>query len=193
MCGIAGLITTNPEARIGAMLKAIEHRGRDDEGVWTSGMINDEGQRVAFGHRRLSIIDTSSAGHQPMLSQDGRLVVILNGEIYNYRELREQLTSKGHTFRTQTDTEVLLTAWTEWGEACLPRLNGMFAFVLWDETERTLFLVRDRVGIKPLYYAQLEKKSGQDVRAPSSLIFASEVKSILAGNLIKAEIDRAAL
>src|SRR5882672_5887599 len=151
MCGIAGLITQNPEARIGAMLRAIEHRGRDDEGVWTSPINNDP--RVALGHRRLSIIDTSSAGHQPMLSHDGRLVVILNGEIYNYRELREQLKSKGRTFRTQTDTEVLLAAWAEWGEDCLPRLNGMFAFALWDATERTLFLVRDRVGIKPLYYA----------------------------------------
>src|SRR5713226_8067718 len=102
MCGIAGLITQTPNARIGAMLKAIEHRGRDDEGVWTSPAINDEECRVCFGHRRLSIIDTSSAGHQPMLSQDRRLALILNGEIYNYRELREQLAGKGHTFRTQT-------------------------------------------------------------------------------------------
>src|SRR6202022_4573707 len=98
MCGIAGLISQDPEARMSAMLKAIEHRGRDDEGVWTS-TINDAGQSVCFGHRRLSIIDTSSAGHQPMLSSDGRYVVILNGEIYNYRELREQLTAKGHQFR----------------------------------------------------------------------------------------------
>src|SRR5689334_16615678 len=103
MCGIAGLISHNPETPIGAMLKTIEHRGRDDEGVWTSRPINDEGRKVSLGHRRLSIIDTSSAGHQPMLSQDGRLVVILNGEIYNYRELREQLSGKGHVFRTQTD------------------------------------------------------------------------------------------
>ena len=191
MCGIAGLITTDPEARISAMLKAIEHRGRDDEGVWTSPVINYP--RITLGHRRLSIIDTSRAGHQPMLSQDGRLVVILNGEIYNYRELREQLQSKGRTFRTQTDTEVLLAAWAEWGEDCLPRLNGMFAFALWDEQERTLFLVRDRVGIKPLYYAQLGNDSGRDVGAPSDLVFASEVKSILASGLIKAELDREAL
>src|SRR6267142_1451073 len=109
MCGISGLITTEPEARIGAMLRAIEHRGRDDEGVWSSLVITDP--RITLGHRRSSIIDTSRAGHQPMLSQDGRLVVILNGEIYNYRELREQLQSKGRTFRTQTDTEVLLAAW----------------------------------------------------------------------------------
>src|SRR5438876_9470808 len=93
MCGIAGLITQDPEAHIRPMLKAIEHRGRDDEGVWTS-PIDAEGRRVCFGHRRLSIIDTSSAGHQPMLSHDGRLVVILNGEIYNYRELRDELAAK---------------------------------------------------------------------------------------------------
>ena len=190
MCGIAGLITQNPQARIGAMLKSIEHRGRDDEGVWTSPIIDDEGRQVCFGHRRLSIIDTSSAGHQPMLSQDGNLVVILNGEIYNYRELRDQLTSKGHTFRTQTDTEVLLAAWAEWGEACLPRLNGMFAFALWDARQGALFLVRDRVGIKPLYYAyqKPDRQGGQP-----SLVFASEVKSILASGLIKAELDREAL
>src|SRR5687768_8459384 len=157
MCGIAGLIDLNPEARIGAMLKAIEHRGRDDEGVWTSGVVDDEGRRVCFGHRRLSIIDTSSAGHQPMLSPDGRLVVMLNGEIYNYRELRDELQSKGQVFRTQSDTEVLLAAWTQWGEKCLDRLNGMFAFALWDNRERALYLVRDRVGIKPLYYAECQR------------------------------------
>ena len=97
--------------------------------------IDGDGQRVCLGHRRLSIIDTSSAGHQPMLSHDGRLSVILNGEIYNYRELREELQSKGHQFRTQTDTEALLHAWIEWGEDCLARLNGMFAFALWDEKD----------------------------------------------------------
>jgi asparagine synthase (glutamine-hydrolysing) len=183
MCGVAGLITQNPETRIGAMLKAIEHRGRDDEGVWTSPAIDDVGRRVCFGHRRLSIIDTSAAGHQPMLSHDGRYVLILNGEIYNYRELREQLASKGRSFRTQTDTEVLLTAWAEWGADCLARLNGMFAFALWDDKERTLFLVRDRVGIKPLYYSHQN----------SSLVFASEAKSILASGLVKAELHREAL
>jgi asparagine synthase (glutamine-hydrolysing) len=191
MCGIAGLITAHPEMRIGAMLKAIEHRGRDDEGVWTSPEI--ERQSVCFGHRRLSIIDTSSAGHQPMLSADGRLVVILNGEIYNYRELRDELASKGQMFRTQTDTEVLLAAWAEWGSDCLPRLNGMFAFAIWDERERELFLVRDRVGIKPLYYFHSTQSGGRDVRAPGTLVFASEVKAILASGLVKAELDREAL
>jgi asparagine synthase (glutamine-hydrolysing) len=183
MCGIAGLISLDPEARIGAMLQTIEHRGRDDEGVWTSPAIDEQGRRVCFGHRRLSIIDTSSAGHQPMLSADGRFVLILNGEIYNYRELREQLTGKGHNFRTQSDTEVLLAAWAEWGEECLPRLNGMFAFALWDNKQRTLFLARDRVGIKPLYYTS----------AGGSFIFASEIKSILASRLLKAELDKESL
>ena len=191
MCGIAGLIDQNPEARIGAMLKAIEHRGRDDEGVWTSSSINDQGQRVCFGHRRLSIIDTSSAGHQPMHSHDGRFVVILNGEIYNYRELRTELCGKGHQFRTHTDTEVLLAAWAEWGEKSLDRFNGMFAFALWDDQERALFLVRDRVGIKPLYYAQCQRPDREG--AHPSLLFASEVKAILASGLIKPEIDHESL
>src|SRR5713101_9935437 len=104
MCGIAGLISFEPQQRIAAMLHSIEHRGRDDEGVWTSEPIEDHGSRACLGHRRLAIIDTSTAGHQPMTSATGRFVVILNGEIYNYRELREQLVAKGHTFRTQTDT-----------------------------------------------------------------------------------------
>jgi asparagine synthase (glutamine-hydrolysing) len=191
MCGIAGIITRNPEARIVAMLKAIEHRGRDDEGVWTAGVIDDDGSCVCFGHRRLSIIDTSSAGHQPMLSHDGRFVVILNGEIYNYRELREQLQGKGHRFQTQTDTEVLLAGWAEWGEECLDRLNGMFAFALWDDRDRTLYLVRDRVGIKPLYYAQQQKPERQG--GCRSFAFASEIKAILASNLIKPELDKESL
>src|SRR5450432_1854935 len=156
MCGIAGIVGSEPTKRIGAMLQSIEHRGRDDEGVWTSAQIDEPGQQVCLGHRRLSIIDTSSAGHQPMISVDGRFVISLNGEIYNYRELREQLKRKNHTFRTQTDTEVLLTAWAEWGVDCLARLNGMFAFAIWDERARALTLVRDRVGIKPLYYAHVE-------------------------------------
>ena len=189
MCGIAGLIDRDAEARMGAMLQAIEHRGRDDEGVWTSASINEQGQRVCLGHRRLSIIDTSSAGRQPMFSHE-RFVVILNGEIYNYRELRDELTAKGHKFRTHTDTEVLLNAWAEWGTESLDRLNGMFAFALWDDQERSLYLVRDRVGIKPLYYACQSpgRKGGQ-----LAIAFASEVKSILASGLIRPELDHQSL
>jgi len=199
MCGIAGLISQNPQAFINSMLRSIEHRGRDDEGVWTSQPIDAEERRVCLGHRRLSIIDTSSAGHQPMFSADGGLVVILNGEIYNYRELREHLTAKGHRFRTQTDTEVLLAAWAEWGDECLSRLNGMFAFALWDDKDHALYLVRDRVGIKPLYYADMSDKlqfvehGGRDARVPSATIFASEIKSILASGLIRPELDHEAL
>ncbi|HYX29388.1 MAG TPA: asparagine synthase (glutamine-hydrolyzing) [Pyrinomonadaceae bacterium] len=187
MCGIAGLICTNPEARIGAMLKAIEHRGRDDEGVWTSSSLVDT-QQTCLGHRRLAIIDTSSAGHEPMISHDGRFVITFNGEIYNYRELRAELIRKGHVFRTQTDTEVLLTAWQEWGEGALTRLNGMFAFAIWDEKERALFLIRDHIGIKPLYYAPV-----YDKLKFVKLLFASEVKSIFASGLIKAELDHESL
>ncbi len=194
MCGIAGIVGIDPERLIPAMLQSIEHRGRDDEGVWTSNVINEAGQRACLGHRRLSIIDTSSAGHQPMLSGDGRFVISLNGEIYNYRELREQLKSEGHNFRTQSDTEVLLAAWAHWGADCLSRLNGMFAFALWDDKERTLTLARDRVGIKPLYYTQVDgpRNSRPDVCAPS-FVFASEVKAILASGLLKPELNVEAL
>lgn len=186
MCGIAGLISIEPQKRISAMLSAIEHRGRDDEGIWTSEATDDSGLRACLGHRRLAIIDTSEAGHQPMFSGDRRYVVILNGEIYNYRELREQLRSKQHQFKTESDTEVLLAAWSEWGAGCLDHLNGMFAFALWDQQERALHLVRDRVGIKPLYYAYLPSQNG-------ALAFGSEIKALLASGLVERGLDREAL
>lgn len=189
MCGIAGLISFDPERRIGAMLQTIEHRGRDDEGVWTSTAIDDSGRRACLGHRRLAIIDTSKAGHQPMLSADGRYVITFGGEIYNYRELREELKSKGHAFRTETDTEVLLTAFAEWGTECIPRLNGMFHFAIWDCHERTLTLARDHVGIKPLYYANVPGTAGKR----GSFIFGSEVKAILASGLVQPALDPEAL
>ncbi len=113
MCGIAGLISVNPERRVGAMLKSVEHRGYDDEGVWGSAPIDGEGRRACLGHRRLAIIDTSSAGHQPMPSAGGRFTVTFNGEIYNYRELRRALEGRGRAIRTDTDTEVLLEALCE--------------------------------------------------------------------------------
>jgi asparagine synthase (glutamine-hydrolysing) len=185
MCGIAGLINVDPEARVGAMLKAIEHRGRDDEGVWTSATADEEGRRVSLGHRRLAIIDTSSAGHQPMLSADGRFVVTFNGEIYNYRELRRQLESLGHEFRTDTDTEVLLEAFAEWGTDCLARLNGMFAFAVWDELERRLTLARDRLGVKPLFYAAPKSVDGRG----GTFVFASEAKALFASGLLQPELD----
>jgi asparagine synthase (glutamine-hydrolysing) len=189
MCGIAGLISLDPERPTGTMLQTIEHRGRDDEGIWVSEAIDDAGRRTCLGHRRLAIIDTSRAGHQPMLSADGRYVITFGGEIYNYRELREQLLNKGHAFRTKTDTEVLLSAFAEWGIACLPRLNGMFHFAVWDNQEHTLTLARDHVGIKPLYYAYVPAKDNE----PGSLIFASEVKAVLATGLVERALDAEAL
>jgi asparagine synthase (glutamine-hydrolysing) len=189
MCGIAGLIGTDAGARAGAMLASIEHRGRDDEGVWTSRVIDDAGRRACLGHRRLAIIDPSPAGHQPMLSRDGRFALTFNGEIYNYRELREELLGRGVQFQTETDTEVLLAAFSLWGADCLPRLNGMFAFAIWDEQERELTLARDRLGIKPLYYAQVPGNR----EAGASFIFASEVKAVLASGLVERALDPAGL
>ncbi len=189
MCGIAGLISLDPEQHIAAMLQTIEHRGRDDEGIWTSGAIDALTRRACLGHRRLAIIDTSTAGHQPMLSADDRYAITFGGEIYNYRELRSQLKSKGYEFRTETDTEVLLAAFAEWGPECLARLNGMFHFAVWDNRERTLTLARDHVGIKPLYYAYVPARA--DV--PGHFVFASEIKAILATDLFERALDTESL
>jgi asparagine synthase (glutamine-hydrolysing) len=179
MCGIAGLISPQPEDLIGAMLKSIEHRGFDDEGVFVSNKFGSRELKTCLGHRRLSIIDTSSAGHQPFFSADGRFVITYNGELYNYLEIKAELEAKGCKFHTDCDTEVLINAFQEWQLDCLPRLNGMFAFAVWDELEKTLTLVRDRSGIKPLYYACIGEK----------IVFASEIKAILASKLIRAELD----
>lgn len=165
------------------MLRSIEHRGRDDEGVWISEPIDDANRRACLGHRRLAIIDPSPAGHEPMLAADGRFVLTFNGEIYNYRELREQLRPLGHQFKTDSDAEVLLAAISEWSWDCLTRLNGMFAFAVWDNRERTLTLVRDHVGIKPLYYA----------KASDEFVFGSEIKALLASELITPAINPEAL
>src|SRR5688572_15815172 len=183
MCGIAGIVSRDAQTRIGPMLESIEHRGRDDHGVWVSDPIDDSGRRVCLGHRRLAIIDPTPAGHEPMLSPDGRYVLTFNGEIYNYRELREQLRPRGHRFKTDCDAEVLLAVFAEWGEEGISRLNGMFAFAVWDNRERTLTLVRDHVGIKPLYYALTSE----------AFIFGSEIKAILASKLIAPQIDPEAL
>ncbi|HET7112230.1 MAG TPA: asparagine synthase (glutamine-hydrolyzing), partial [Pyrinomonadaceae bacterium] len=189
MCGIAGIISVDPGPRIGRMLEAIEHRGRDDSGVWTSEPIDQHNRRACLGHRRLAIIDTSSAGHEPMLSHNDRYVLTYNGEIYNYRELREQLRALGHQFQTGTDAEVLLAAIVEWGWDAVNRLNGMFAFAVWDNQERTLTLARDHVGIKPLYYAFIPGNND----APPAFVFGSEIKAILATRLIKPALNPEAL
>jgi asparagine synthase (glutamine-hydrolysing) len=179
MCGIAGMICSDPETRIGAALAAIEHRGRDDEGVFISEPFGPDLLRACLGHRRLSIIDTSPAGHQPMFTEDRRYSLILNGEIYNYRDVRKELEAKGEKFTTRSDTEVLLKAFRKWDVDCLDKLNGMFAFAVWDDVEKELTLVRDRAGIKPLYYTP----------TGDAFAFASEIKAILATRLVKAEMD----
>jgi asparagine synthase (glutamine-hydrolysing) len=165
------------------MLESIEHRGRDDQGVWVSEPIDDSGRRACLGHRRLAIIDPTPAGHEPMLSPDGRYVLTFNGEIYNFRELRDELRPRGHKFKTDCDAEVLLAVIAEYGWEGVSRLNGMFAFAIWDNHERTLTLVRDHVGIKPLYYASVA----------GGVVFGSEIKAILASKLITPSLNPEAL
>ena len=189
MCGIAGILSLDPAKSIGPMLQSIEHRGRDDQGHWTSDTIDNFGRRVCFGHRRLSIIDTSPGGHEPMVSHDGRYVLTFNGEIFNYRELRQRLITLGHQFCSESDAEVLLTAFAQWGRDCLLQLNGMFAFAIWDNKERCLTLARDHVGIKPLYYCHIPASTDE----PGTFVFASEVKAIVATGLIKPSLDPEAL
>lgn len=149
MCGLAGVLHLRGEPIAHETLKrmtdAIAHRGPDGEGHWTEGP-------VGLGHRRLAIIDLSPGGRQPMLTPDGDLALVYNGEIYNYQELRAELQALGHRFSSSSDTEVLLHAYREWGPGCLERLNGMFAFAVWERRTRRLFVARDRYGIKPLYY-----------------------------------------
>lgn len=180
MCGICGVLMFdgNPvdSDNIRCMTDVLSHRGPDDEGVFVDGVIG-------LGHRRLSILDTSPAGHQPMSNHDRSVWISYNGEIYNYLELRAQLESRGHIFRTQTDTEVLVHGYEEWGKGCLEQLVGMFAFALWDRRRKVLWLVRDRLGIKPLFYAPM----------PDRILFASEIKGILADTSIPRDIDYAAM
>ncbi|HEX6716179.1 MAG TPA: asparagine synthase (glutamine-hydrolyzing) [Pyrinomonadaceae bacterium] len=189
MCGIAGIVGCEPERLIASMLASVEHRGRDDSGTWVSEPIDSSGRRACLGHRRLAIIDPSPAGHEPMLSHDGRYVLTFNGEIYNYRELREQLRALGHDFKTDCDAEVLLAAISEWSWDAVDKFNGIFAFAVWDNKERTLTLVRDHVGIKPLYYAFIPASNS----ASAAFVFGSEIKAILASGLIKPELNPEAL
>jgi asparagine synthase (glutamine-hydrolysing) len=180
MCGIAGLVNLDGEPIAPPLLQrmtdAIAHRGPDGEGHWVEG-------NVGFGHRRLAIIDLSPAGRQPMISADHRFVLSYNGEIYNFRELRSELQALGYWFRSQTDSEVVLYALAHWGREALERFNGMFALALWDRRERRLTLVRDRYGIKPLYYAWQRGR----------FAFASEQKAILALPGFERRLDKAAL
>lgn len=180
MCGIVGRINFNhqpvSQREIKLMCQAIKHRGPDDEGIWVN-------RQVGLGSRRLSIIDLSPRGRQPITNETGSIRVVLNGEIYNYAELRNKLIKQGHRFYTHTDTETIVHLWEEYGPGCIHWLRGMFAFALWDEKEQQLLLARDRLGKKPLKYYLDNKK----------LIFASEIKAILTDKNIKREPDLQAI
>ncbi len=185
MCGITGFLTSSVDTEldlkitVGRMTDRLAHRGPDDSGIWV-----DRASGIALGHRRLSILDLSQDGHQPMHSESSRYVIVFNGEVYNFYDLRHDLKSFGHSFSSVSDTEVLLAAIEQWGvEEALPRFNGMFAFAVWDRRERQLHLVRDRMGEKPLYYGWMGK----------SFLFGSELKALVAHPEFKSEVDRNAL
>src|SRR4029079_6714051 len=181
MCGIAGFADATPSRRPAAfnlvhrMCEVIRHRGPDDEGIHVE-------PGVGIGMRRLSIIDLAGGG-QPIRNETGTIWIVFNGEIYNYRELREELESRGHVFSTSSDTESIVHAYEEWGEDAFARLRGMFGIALWDRPRRTLLLARDRAGIKPLHYVD---RGGR-------LVFASEIKSLMAAGAVEPRLDIEAL
>ena len=180
MCGIAGILEFGRDHRadpaaLRAMCQIMAHRGPDDDGFYTDGP-------AAIGMRRLAIVDLAT-GHQPISNEDGSLTIVFNGEIYNHASLREQLIARGHSYRTHSDTETIVHLYEEFGRDCVQHLRGMFAFAIWDRNKKTLFIARDRLGIKPLYYHLTSER----------LIFGSEVKVVLAHGGIRPEFDRAAL
>ena len=180
MCGIAGIVSSAALAdadrhRVLAMRDILVHRGPDEAGLYVD-------DRAALGHRRLSIVDLAS-GKQPLTNEDGTVWISFNGEIYNHGDLRAELEAKGHVYRTKSDTETIVHAYEQWGDDCVHHLRGMFAFAIWDGARRRLLLARDRLGVKPLYWAHRGDR----------LIFASEIKSILASGLVAATADEAAL
>jgi asparagine synthase (glutamine-hydrolysing) len=179
MCGICGVVVTDgppPDAGlVTRMMGRLRHRGPDG-----SGYFRDE--RAALGHTRLAIIDTAG-GAQPLCNEDGNLWITFNGEIFNYVELGEELRRLGHSFRTASDTEVVVHAWEEWGESCFSRFNGQWALALWDRREQRLVLSRDRMGVRPLYFA----------RGAGRLVFASEVKALFADPSVDRSLDPAGL
>jgi asparagine synthase (glutamine-hydrolysing) len=179
MCGFVGFLALGADASpsrewITSLIETIAHRGPDDDGVLIDG-------RVGLGFRRLSILDLSQAGHQPMTSADGTLSIVFNGEIYNYLELRAELQSLGHHFTSTGDTEVLLASYAQWGPRCVDRLVGMYAFCVVDRRASRLFLARDRFGIKPLYV----------VTHPRGVLFASEIKAIRRSGLWRGALNMA--
>src|SRR5689334_22600622 len=179
MCGIVGIMSFNQRPvrmeELRQMCAAITHRGPDEDGFYL-------GAHTGMGMRRLSIIDLAT-GRQPISNEDGSIWIVFNGEIYNYRELRELLLARGHKLRTRTDTETIVHLYEDEGERCVERLRGMFAFAVWDRRERRLFLARDRVGKKPLHYALVGR----------TLVFGSEIKSLLQHPGVKREINLQAI
>ena len=180
MCGIAGILEFERDSRadpaaLRAMCQIMEHRGPDDDGFHTDGP-------VGIGMRRLSIVDLAT-GHQPISNETASITIVFNGEIYNHLSLREQLVARGHSYRTHSDTETIVHLYEEYGVDCVQHLRGMFAFAIWDRNKKTLFIARDRLGIKPLYYRL----------TPERLLFGSEIKVLLAHGSIRPEFDRAAL
>ncbi len=179
MCGIAGIKGNGDLSQsILPMVKAMHRRGPDDTGIWHS-----EDRTLALGHARLSIIDLSSGGHQPMSLESGRYTLVFNGEIFNYNDLKSELIADGYSFRTSSDTEVILVGWQAWGLSLVKRLRGMFAFALWDEQEKDLYLVRDRMGIKPLLFAN----------SNGYLVFGSTLDAVLASGKVKKRLSREGL
>src|SRR2546425_2963520 len=175
MCGIAGHVGTVASELLPAMLRVLKHRGPDDEGTHVE---PDGAGRVGLGMTRLAIIDLVT-GTQPMTRAERAHWIVFNGEIYNFRQLRAELEARGDTFETRSDTEVILAAYAAWGDACVERLRGMFAFALWDRARRRLLLARDRLGKKPLYYW----------RRPGLLLFASEIKALLCHAEVRRTVD----
>jgi asparagine synthase (glutamine-hydrolysing) len=176
MCGIAGIFRSDKgsvdASLLARMTDSLAHRGPDERGLFNA-------PGIGLGHRRLSIIDVSD-GQQPLYNEDRSVVVVFNGEIYNFQELREELLQHGHTFRTHSDTEVIVHGWEQWGRACVERFRGMFAFALWDNNRQQLFLARDRLGIKPLYYGRLQN---------GDMVFASELKALKQHPRFATELD----
>ena len=191
MCGICGFLNKKSlsSKTLWSMIETLSHRGPDDKGIYIKTVsnsqlsISNDTFQVGLGHRRLSIIDLTQTGHQPMCNERGNIWIVFNGEIYNFQEIREELQKKGYQFKGKSDTEVILYSYEQWGEECLNRFNGMFSFAVWDEKKQTLFLARDRLGIKPLYYYWDGK----------ILIFASEIKAILASGIVSKQINERAL
>jgi asparagine synthase (glutamine-hydrolysing) len=180
MCGIAGIVAADrlhadERARLGFMRDVLAHRGPDEAGTHVD-------ERAGLAHRRLSIVDLAS-GHQPLANEDSTVWIAFNGEIYNHAEIRRELESAGHLYRTRSDTETIVHAYETWGDDCVHRFRGMFAFALWDARRRRLLLARDRMGIKPLYWCRVRDR----------VLFASEIKSIVESGFVRAEANEAVL